>query len=51
MACYSDAYKHRCGIIVILVSFLMGIMAITSIVFGVMQLDKIPMESDTKAVF
>jgi len=43
MVMYSDKYKHTCSKIVIGVSFLMGLMALLAIVFGAIQMGKIPM--------
>lgn len=51
MGCYSDSYKHKCSKIVILVSCLMGLMALLSIIFGVVQMGKIPMSAEHKEVF
>jgi hypothetical protein len=51
MACYSDKTKHMCSKIVIAVSALMGLMALISVIFGLIQLGKIPMTSEQKEVF
>ena len=51
MGCYSNNYKQMCSKIVIGVSCLMGLMALLSIIFGVIQLGKIPMTRDQKQVF
>ena len=51
MACYSDKTKHMCSKIVLAVSALMGLMALISVIFGFIQLGKIPMTSEQKEVF
>ena len=51
MACYSDKTKHTCSKIVLLVSGLMGLMALISVIFGIIQLGAIPMTSEQKDVF
>jgi len=43
MPCYGDKYKQTCSKIVIGASILMGLMALLSIVFGVIQMGKVPM--------
>ena len=51
MACYSDKTKHTCSKIVLAVSALMGLMALISVIFGIIQLGALPMTSDQKEVF
>lgn len=48
MACYSDAYKQKCSIIVIGVSVLMGLMSLIMITFGALQSGKVPISSEQK---
>ena len=51
MGCYSDSYKHTCSKIVMGVSFLMGIMALLSIIFGAVSMGAVPMTPEQKKVF
>ena len=51
MPCYGDKYKQTCSKIVIGASILMGLMALLSIVFGVIQMGKVPMTESQKSVF
>jgi len=51
MGLYSDKYKHTCSKIVIGVSFLMGLMALLAVIFGFIQMGKIPMSDATKSNF
>lgn len=44
--CYSDKCKHMCSRIVIGVSILMALMGLISVIFGFMQIGKVPGVSD-----
>ena len=37
MPCNNNKYKHRCSMIVIVVSHLIGIMSLVTLIFGIMQ--------------